>query len=118
MKLLLLCLLCASVGARVDETMKERASGIYVVEAVVKLIYEKCLFGDDKLLLRRLAYVESRDGTDPDTFRSGYYGGIWQVGLWDLGIKIVALNFLYHSRWIKTFSTSRKASAPHSTRQY
>ena len=26
-----------------------------------------------------MAYVESRDGTDPDTFREGYNGGIWQV---------------------------------------
>ena len=26
-----------------------------------------------------MAYVESRDGTDPGTFREGYNGGIWQV---------------------------------------
>lgn len=38
-----------------------------------------CLFNNDRLFLRRLAYVESRDGTDPKTYRQGYDGGIWQV---------------------------------------
>ena len=38
-------------------------------------------FSEDKLFLRRLAYVESSDGSNPDTFRSGYHGGIWQVTL-------------------------------------
>ena len=29
--------------------------------------------------MRRLAYVESRDGLDTDTYREDYHGGIWQV---------------------------------------
>ena len=31
------------------------------------------------LLLKRIALVESDFGRDPETFRPGYYGGIWQV---------------------------------------
>ena len=29
--------------------------------------------------MRRIAYVESKDGTDSGTYQSGYHGGIWQV---------------------------------------
>ncbi|GFO49026.1 collagen alpha-1(xiv) chain [Plakobranchus ocellatus] len=36
-------------------------------------------FGDDAGFLRNLAYVESRDGEDSQTFRQGYTGGIWQI---------------------------------------
>ncbi|KAL5503271.1 hypothetical protein EMCRGX_G010194 [Ephydatia muelleri] len=31
------------------------------------------------MLLRRVAYVESKDGTESFTYRSGYDGGIWQI---------------------------------------
>ena len=56
-------------------------SGSEVVEAVVDRITSSCIFPDDKEYLRRLAYVESTDGTQPDTYRSGYHGGIWQVSM-------------------------------------
>lgn len=62
-----------------DKTLLPKAHGSDVVEAVVNIIRESCLFADDRHFLRRLAYVESQDGTAPKTFRSGYYGGIWQV---------------------------------------
>ena len=58
-------------------TLQEGASGADVVKSVVSDI--QSLFGDDKQFLRRVAYVESKDGTDPNTYRSGYCGGIWQV---------------------------------------
>lgn len=65
----------------VDQTRQPGALGASVVESVVSLIRESCLFADDKRFLRRLAYVQSRDGTDPKTYgRSNYHGGIWQVG--------------------------------------
>lgn len=63
-----------------DQTRLAGATGASVVESVVSLIRESCLFADDKRFLRRLAYVQSRDGTDPKTYgRSNYHGGIWQV---------------------------------------
>ena len=53
------------------------ASGSGVVEEVVSKV--QSLFGSDNKFLRRIAYVESKDGTDKNTYRSGYDGGIWQV---------------------------------------
>ena len=53
------------------------ASGSDVVEKVVSKV--QSLFGSDNSFLRRIAYVESKDGTDRNTYRSGYDGGIWQV---------------------------------------
>ena len=32
------------------------------------------------MFLRRVAYVESKDGTESFTYRAGYDGGIWQIG--------------------------------------
>lgn len=61
----------------VDQTLQREATGADVVRAVVNRIQD--VFGSDTQFLRRLAFVESRDGTDADTYRSGYHGGIWQV---------------------------------------
>ncbi|XP_052788738.1 cartilage matrix protein-like [Mya arenaria] len=62
-----------------DKTLQSNAYGADVVEAVVNVIRDSCLFADDRRFLRRLAFVESQDGLAPNTFRSGYYGGIWQI---------------------------------------
>ena len=62
-----------------DRTRQPEAAGTDVVFASVSLIQESEIFPDDKRFLRRLAYVETRDGVDINTFRSGYFGGIWQV---------------------------------------
>ena len=76
--LLLLCALLVSCNA-VDETLTAGASGSAVVHAVVRRIEDSNIFPSDNRLLRRIAYVESKDGTDSGTYRSGYHGGIWQV---------------------------------------
>ena len=34
---------------------------------------------DNGLFLRRMAYAETRDGTNAGTYRAGYNGGIWNV---------------------------------------
>ncbi|XP_052788956.1 uncharacterized protein LOC128223687 [Mya arenaria] len=68
-----------SVTNAIDKTLQPNAYGADVVEAVVNVIRDSCLFAEDRRFLRRLAYVESQDGSAPNTFRSGYYGGIWQV---------------------------------------
>ncbi|XP_067662560.1 uncharacterized protein [Haliotis asinina] len=79
-----------------DQTRVPGASGEEVVEAVVSRIRESCTFSHDKLFLRRLAYVETHDGTDPKTYRPGYDGGIWQIdeskfNLTKVSIKVDAL---------------------------
>ena len=64
-----------------DLTRTPGTSGTPVVLATVGLIRESGVFQDDRQLLRRIAWVESRDGTDSQTYRQGYHGGIWQVDL-------------------------------------
>lgn len=64
-----------------DLTRTPESSGTPVVLATVGLIRESGIFSDDRQLLRRIAWVESRDGTDSQTYRQGFHGGIWQVDL-------------------------------------
>ena len=80
---LLLLLYCVSLGAgqSVDQTRVAGSSGAAVVHAAVAQIQQSGVFLDDRSFLRRIAYVESRDGTHPNTYRAGYHGGIWQVDL-------------------------------------
>ena len=74
----LFCCFSSSIG-QFDQTVVPEASGEAVVEAVIARIRQAAIFSDDRALLRRIAYVETRDGTDPRTYRTGYNGGIWQV---------------------------------------
>ena len=74
--LLVLSLSCGGGGA-VDLTLKVNATGSVVVDAVVDLITQSCLFISDRLMLRRIAYAETTDGAADFTFTQG--GGIWQV---------------------------------------
>lgn len=79
---LLLCVLCWKlVLSAVDRTREDRAVGADIVQAVVDIIRENCIYPNDRVFLRRLAYVESIDGKNTNTFRPKYYGGIWQVGI-------------------------------------
>ena len=70
--------LVGGVQAAVDLTVTEKATGSAVVNAVVDIISQSCVFDNDRLMLRRIAYAETRDGTASYTFTNG--GGIWQVG--------------------------------------
>lgn len=63
----------------VDLTLQEGASGTTVVAAVLARIRQAEIFSNDNEIVRRIAYVETRDGTDTDTYRAGYHGGIWAV---------------------------------------
>ena len=65
--------------AKRDGTLQPQASGSGITETTWERVRSKCIFSDDKLFMRRLAYVESQDGLDGKTFRPGYDGGIWQV---------------------------------------
>ena len=53
--------------------------GAAVVKDVVDTINSLRIFPNDKKFLCRVAWVESRYGLAPGTYRRGYYGGIWQV---------------------------------------
>ena len=80
-KVLVLCYLFLPLHAQapVDLTLERNQAGAAVVLATISRIKDSNAFPDDSRLLRRVAFVESRDGTDTETFRDGYDGGIWQV---------------------------------------
>ena len=74
------CIFCLTTGqAALDLTIIPEANDDAVVLAVVGKIQLSGIFPDDNSLLRRIAYVESKDGNDAATYRLGYDGGIWQV---------------------------------------
>ena len=64
--------------------MKPEAKGKAVVKAAVAAITASGIFPADNNFLRRIACVESKDGLDPNAFRPGFHGGIWQVKQDDL----------------------------------
>ncbi|KAK7095217.1 hypothetical protein V1264_006656 [Littorina saxatilis] len=69
--------LCQGQGQ--DTTKTPGAFGSSVVDAVVERIRSRCVFSEDRLFLRRVAQVVSRDGEDSATYRPNFNGGIWQV---------------------------------------
>ncbi|KAK7487973.1 hypothetical protein BaRGS_00020718 [Batillaria attramentaria] len=68
---------CRGLGS--DSTVTPGAFGTDVVLAVINSLQSNCILSSDRLFLRRLAYVETRDGTDSATYRAGYDGGIWKI---------------------------------------
>ena len=62
-----------------DQTLVSGASGTAVAKAAVAKVLSCGIFPDDHGVLRKIGWVESKDGTDPNTYRPGYNGGIWQV---------------------------------------
>ena len=63
----------------VDLTRVPEANGAGVVLAATAIIQSSGIFENDNGLLRRIAYVQSKDGTDDDTFGPESFGGIWQL---------------------------------------
>ncbi|XP_019862542.1 PREDICTED: collagen alpha-1(XII) chain-like, partial [Amphimedon queenslandica] len=71
--------LFCSVRCAVDLTTQEGTSGSAIVEASIAKISLASIFTDnDQHMLRRIAYAETRDGEDSDTYSSNR--GIWGVG--------------------------------------
>ena len=59
--------------------LTKEGKGAVVVDDVISQIENSGILPSDKGFLRRVAWVESKFGTDPGTYRAGYNGGIWQV---------------------------------------
>ena len=70
--------LCAYAQQSID-ILREGGSGSAVVLLTIARIQQSGTFADDNELLRRIAYVETRDGTTEGTYREGFDGGIWAV---------------------------------------
>ena len=77
-KVLIIILLniCLTYG-KTDKTLEKKATGNDVVDAVIQKIKDLGVFHDDNGIMRRIAYVESKFGIDPDTFTTD--GGIWRI---------------------------------------
>lgn len=69
---------CAA-GQTEEILLQEMANGSAVVLLTIVRLQQTGIFADDNELLRRIAYVETRDGTASNTYRQGYDGGIWAV---------------------------------------
>ena len=79
-----LLLFAAIVSSRAAVELKESvledgANGTAVVLLSIAHIQQAAIFPDDNKMLRRIAYVETRDGSDSNTYSEGNYGGIWRV---------------------------------------
>ena len=70
---------CSECESCTDLTRIPEASGAAVVLACTRLIQQSQIFSDDYEALRRIAYVETADGTNAFTYAPGYSGGIWGV---------------------------------------
>ena len=68
-------------GDGVDMTRVPEVRGSLAVETVVvDRIKRSAIFKNDFGYIRRIAWVETRDGLNRTfTFRPGYHGGLWQV---------------------------------------
>jgi len=67
-----------------DLTIVEKEKGADVVEAVIDILDQSCMFDNDRQMLRRIAKVETDDGEASDTFvvdDADYFGGIWRVSV-------------------------------------
>ena len=73
-----LLLLTTAVQCTVDLTLVPDTNGTVIVQACIAKIQQSSIFSvSDQQLLRRIAYAETRDGTNSSTYSSN--GGIWQV---------------------------------------
>ena len=62
-----------------DSVLESGRNGTDVVLLSVAYVQQAAIFAEDKKLLRRIAYVETRDGSDRKAFNEGTGGGIWAV---------------------------------------
>jgi len=68
------------VKVNVDLAKKPEQTGTQVVETVVDRIGRSSIFDNDFGYIRRICWVETKDGADIEkTYRPGYHGGLWQV---------------------------------------
>lgn len=66
-------------SANISDTFISEKYGRSIAELAANNISDSGIFPNDHGILRRIAIVESNDGIDSNTFRTGSYGGIWQV---------------------------------------
>lgn len=73
--------MCFGYCEHVDLTRTYDSKGSEVVNAVINILRRSCIFPDDLLYLRRVAYIDTHDGMDPYTYVIRFHGGIWHVSI-------------------------------------
>ena len=63
----------------VDLAQKCKMHGSKVVEAVIDRIARSEIFENNFGYIRRISWVETKDGLEKLTFRPNYHGGLWQM---------------------------------------
>ncbi|XP_019864466.1 PREDICTED: uncharacterized protein LOC109593811 [Amphimedon queenslandica] len=63
----------------IDLTRTPEANGSSVVATTIHLIHDSEIFEDDCVTLKRIAWLETHDGTNQLTYRPYHHGGIWNV---------------------------------------
>ena len=63
----------------VDLAQQYEMHGSKVVEAVIDRIARSEIFENNFGYIRRISWVETKDGLEKLTFRPNYYGGLWQM---------------------------------------
>ena len=76
--LLFLCTVRLTPAQGVDLTLVPKANRTVVVQACIAKVTHAAIFTNDNQLLRRIAYVETNDGLDDDTYTTNNDGEIWQ----------------------------------------
>lgn len=81
--LLFIATICSisSVHSTVDYTLVAETNGSVIVQACIAKISQSNIFTtSDQQMIRRIAYAETRDGSNASTYSSATnHGGIWQV---------------------------------------
>lgn len=73
-------LLSPAFAVELDDSVTESGrNGTDVVLLSITYIHQATIFPDDNKMLRRIAYVETQDGLDEESFNTGNSGGIWAV---------------------------------------
>ena len=81
-----------------DNPFIPKGKGTAVVTEVVDMINHLGIFPNDHKFLCRVAWVESKYGEAPGTYRQGYYGGIWQVKIIAGKLNLVPFPALFRSK--------------------
>ena len=80
MKYFLVIQFALVVSIQLDESVLENGrSGTDVVLLSIAYIHQVAIFQDDNNLLRRIVFVETKDGSYLDAFNQDHSGGIWAV---------------------------------------
>lgn len=86
MPIVLLAIAGVSDG-RTDQTRTPGAVGQDVIQASIKSLQDACVFSSDRQFMRRLAWVESQFGNDPNTFVNRV-DGIWHLSQSDFNATV------------------------------